>query len=405
MDDKFDFGRDCPDYKYVPTILPKAKRIIVIGDIHGDFKYLIKCLVISKLISKNNKYNWIGGDTILVQIGDQIDSCRPRYDVNCNNLSLIEKELDKPYDMKIMIYLKKLNKHALKKGGCVISLIGNHELMNVVGDFRYVSYNNMNDINNINKYYDEDVKKKLSGSNPISKQEARYQMFRPGSKFAKLLGCGYLSCVIIGSFLFVHAGIVPDFLELFNISNKGELVKINTLIRKWLLGLMENNEYVKRLISGTHHSLFWDRMLGKIIPNINYNLQNQGINENFIDIEGYIGNGIFVGGRATDNIFHDSSYEYNNPKMKMYNHSVAECKEYVDKTLEILKIGHIVIGHTPQFMNNGNGINKTCNDKLFRVDVGGSDIAFGPKTGLYEKYREAQVLEILNDGEQFNIIR
>ena len=64
----------CSQYQYIPSILPAVKRIIVIGDIHGDMQMLIKCLEIARLIDKQKK--WIGGETIVVQVGDQIDSCR-----------------------------------------------------------------------------------------------------------------------------------------------------------------------------------------------------------------------------------------------------------------------------------------------------------------------------------------
>src|ERR1700681_3608621 len=30
-----DFMKNCPNYDYLPTVLPKVPRIIVIGDVHG----------------------------------------------------------------------------------------------------------------------------------------------------------------------------------------------------------------------------------------------------------------------------------------------------------------------------------------------------------------------------------
>ena len=49
-------------------------RIIVIGDIHGDIKRFKSILIDSKII--NNNFEWIAEppNTIIVQLGDQIDS-------------------------------------------------------------------------------------------------------------------------------------------------------------------------------------------------------------------------------------------------------------------------------------------------------------------------------------------
>ena len=59
----------------LPTVLPPVRRIIAIGDIHGDFRALIKCLRLAKLV--NERWEWIGGDTVVIQLGDQVDSkCR-----------------------------------------------------------------------------------------------------------------------------------------------------------------------------------------------------------------------------------------------------------------------------------------------------------------------------------------
>ena len=52
-------------------VLPAVDRIIVIGDLHGDWNETIKSLKLANLI--NNRLNWIGGNTVVVQIGDQID--------------------------------------------------------------------------------------------------------------------------------------------------------------------------------------------------------------------------------------------------------------------------------------------------------------------------------------------
>ena len=66
-----------------------------------------------------------------------------------------------------------------------------------------------------------------------------------------------------------------------------------------------------------------------------------------------------------------------------FNHK--ECKTLLDPVLESYKIKGMVIGHTPQIQD---GINSTCGEKLFRIDVGASK-AFNNSN------REPQVLEIL----------
>ena len=54
---------------------PSVRRIIAIGDIHGDIKKLTYIFVKAKLIKRTVRGNWvwIGKDTYVVQVGDQID--------------------------------------------------------------------------------------------------------------------------------------------------------------------------------------------------------------------------------------------------------------------------------------------------------------------------------------------
>src|SRR6218665_2789254 len=65
-----DFPKLCGPHKYVPAIMSAKKRIIVFGDIHGDYQLTIEMLTAAKLISINEsgKIQWIAGDTYVVQV-------------------------------------------------------------------------------------------------------------------------------------------------------------------------------------------------------------------------------------------------------------------------------------------------------------------------------------------------
>ena len=86
-----------------------VKRIVAVGDIHGDYEAFIKILEGTGII--DDELNWIGKETHLVQIGDVLDRG--------------------PDAKKIFDLLMKLEKEAKKAGGDVHMLIGNHEEMNI----------------------------------------------------------------------------------------------------------------------------------------------------------------------------------------------------------------------------------------------------------------------------------
>jgi hypothetical protein len=275
---------------------PIKKRIIVIGDIHGDFNALIKSLKISNVI--NNQYQWIGKDTYVVQLGDQIDR-GGRFDTYNDENS----------ELKIMTFLDNLDKKARKSNGRVLSLLGNHELMNVMGQMDYVSEKGIQQFGDVNN---------------------RRKLFAPGSNIAKYLACNRKVIIKIGDFIFIHAGIFPQTIYNENLND------INNFIRRYLNGEkeLENDNRFKKLYLN-ENSLLWYRGMSQSEPN---------------------------------------------------------CK-LVDTVTEYLKISGIIVGHTPQ-----NKINSECFNKIWRVDTGMSN-AFGK-----DSHNRVQVLEILNNGQQIQII-
>jgi hypothetical protein len=96
---------------------PSSRRIIAISDIHGAFDNLRAILKTAHLINDHNR--WIGGDSIFVQTGDFLDRG--------------------PQTRQVAELLMDLQKQAPLQGGEVIVLLGNHEVLNMIGDTRYVA--------------------------------------------------------------------------------------------------------------------------------------------------------------------------------------------------------------------------------------------------------------------------
>lgn len=94
-----------------------APRVVAIGDIHGSLESFVAILRAAGLIDGANR--WVGGRAVLVQTGDSSD----RGD-----------------DMRgVMDLLMALEAEAPRNGGRVITLLGNHEAMVLIGDFTAVT--------------------------------------------------------------------------------------------------------------------------------------------------------------------------------------------------------------------------------------------------------------------------
>jgi hypothetical protein len=223
----------CSKYSYIPDILPPVNRIIVLGDIHGDYNKMIEMLKIGKVIDSNN--NWIGGETVVVQVGDQIDSCRSDGSFHCHQ----PQTNDDDNDVEILYFMTELHKKAQEFGGAVYSIMGNHELMNVQGDFSYVSHNNYINFRHGN----------------YTGKEGRYNAFQPGNDIASFLACTRKMALIIGSNLFVHAGIIDS------ISSKYNITDLNQILTKYLLGMNIEGVEFNDLLTPHKQSPMWNRTL------------------------------------------------------------------------------------------------------------------------------------------------
>jgi hypothetical protein len=325
--------------KTLPTVLPAVDRIIAIGDVHGDFKLVIDSLEIAKVIKRSgNSYEWIGKDTVVVQVGDQNDSCRS-LNGSCDHV-----RHDTADDIKIFKFYTYLHKLAKKEGGGVYSLIGNHEIMNVNGNFSYASNANIDSFKN---YVDPYTGEKFN--NAI---EARKHAFSRGNEYANMLGCTRNSVLIIGDFLFIHAGMEAKFLQ--NYRGRGKLHELNALVRNWILNKLSHvSEEEEKVLNNSSYSPFWTRILGSLPPHLPYD--------------------------------------------------DARCQEHLEPILNSYKIKGMIIGHTPQL---DDGINSTCGNKLFRVDVAASKAFHDSDEGVTQK-REPQILEIKrlsNNTYKYNVI-
>ncbi|MBA42559.1 MAG: hypothetical protein CMF62_00935 [Magnetococcales bacterium] len=339
---KEEFEKDCPDYPYISTIIPPVDRIIAIGDLHGDYNLTLQILKLTKIIDSD--LNWIGKNTVVVQVGDQVDRCRP-YEFKCDDPRATLN--DEASDYKIMKFLTDLNEKAKNDGGKVISLLGNHELMNVKGNMNYVSYLGLEEFNDYEDPNDPTIKFN-------SGKEARIHAFAKGNEIARFMGCTRLSAVIVGDFLFAHAGIIPQYAEELELNNREDIEKLNSIVRKWLLGHVTPN-YIDKIVGSSKNSMFWNRVLGNI-PN--------------------------------------------NKSM-----SSPDCQLYVKPVLDLFDLKGMIVGHTPQFTKNNSGISKTCDNSVLRADFGGSD-AFSPfdndfnkKTKKRSVLRRAMAFEIINNKE------
>ena len=187
---------------------------MAVGDVHGDLAQFTTVLRSAGLIDADSK--WTGRKTHLVQVGDLLDRG--------------------PDSRKLIELLMSLEKQAHATGGAVHCLIGNHEAMNLYGDWRYVSAaeyvsfrtdqsaalrdkayeqhldNLRRDPQTASIEIDDAYRKKWESTHPLGFVE-RQSWFAADGAYGKWIR-GHNAIIRINDMVFLHGGISPKYAKL-----------------------------------------------------------------------------------------------------------------------------------------------------------------------------------------------
>ncbi|PON85853.1 Calcineurin-like phosphoesterase domain, apaH type [Trema orientale] len=314
-----------------------GRRIVAVGDLHGDLDQTRCALEMAGVLSNDGQNLWTGGETVLVQLGDILDRGED--------------------EIAILSLLRSLDIQAKAQGGAVFQVNGNHETMNVEGDFRYVDPGAFDECSNFLEYLDgyrddweeafvnwigvstrwkEDhkmsqnywgpwnlVKGPLWGQRPLmlemrvfsdilgQRQKgviARSILMRPGGKLACELA-RHSIVLKVNDWVFCHGGLLPHHVAY-------GIERLNREVSLWMRGLTETDD-------------------GPGIP--------------------------FLATRGYDSVVWNRLYSRDSSEFEDY-----QINSILEETLEAVDARAMVVGHTPQTA----GVNCKYNCSIWRIDVG-----------------------------------
>ncbi|BGP17777.1 hypothetical protein JCM10213v2_005819 [Rhodosporidiobolus nylandii] len=310
-------------------------RIVVVGDIHGDMPHLQRILRRAELVDL--KGQWTGGNAVLVQTGDIVDRGKDT--------------------IAIYRFMQSLRPQAERAGGGVVSLLGNHEIMNALGDWRYVTKED------IASFGGERNRREAMLTGWIGQEwRTNYSItarvpylissFPPGVPITTFpttpVGSSdrrFVSDPISSSSAatndpfayaaasFVHGGIMPEYVD--SLKTDRPIDKINAIGSSILYSLLESPQAPLSLPRSAtpEQREFWSER-GPMWAR-DYALEDE-----------------------------------------------EDICDRVDRVTEMLKVRRLVMGHTPQF----EGIQARCGGKVLLIDTGISRAYGGPLSSLEIKH-------------------
>lgn len=315
-----------------------GRRIVAVGDLHGDLERTQLALRLAGVLSSDGHNNWIGGSDVLVQVGDVLDRGND--------------------EIVILSLLSRLRDQAQLHGGAVLQINGNHETMNVAGEFRDAVQGGFEECARFMNYCEEDhggdyksafrdwfqdsLASKAHENAAINSwkaiwntmrlqkgQNARAFLFSPGGPLAlELANHGVV--LKVNNWLFAHGGVLPHHVEY-------GLERINKELTDWMRA--------ERMSAGKAAQM----------P--------------------------FIATRGFDSIVWSRLYSrevYERPEDR-----ITACA-VLSAALSSVECRGLVVGHTPQV----SGANCECDGRIWRIDVGMS-------SGVLHAL--PQILEIVDD--------
>jgi hypothetical protein len=172
-----------------PCVWTNVRRIVAIGDVHGDAAKFLRCLRMAGVVDTNGQ--WAAGDTHLVQTGDVMGRGRETR--------------------RVLDTLMALEPQAERTGGRVHMLLGNHEVRVLMGSRWYVPAADME---------------------AYGGREAFIESFAPNGRYGRWLLARH-AIVRINDTLFMHGGLSPAY-------GRRPLAELNRAIRADLRGGRED---------------------------------------------------------------------------------------------------------------------------------------------------------------------
>jgi len=327
--------------------------VVAIGDVHGDLDDFVAILQRSGLIDKQN--HWAGGKAVFVQAGDLIDRG--------------------PKPREVMDLMMALEKEAPSAGGRVVALLGNHEMMNLMGDLRYVTpqnYASFADSNSEQRQkaaYQQYVKwrnghpqllAELPQPMEITEGEwmARHPLgfvehadaFSPSGTYGKWVR-GHAALAEINDVVFLHGGIDPSLAHL-------KLDTINGHIRDEIKAFDEAKQY---LLEKNVILPFFTLQEMTAVVQAEITAERKG--QVPADPQGqarlvqFLGYGDWLSVRVDGPLWFRGYDKWTD----------EEGMAQIGKVLEAYDAAHIAVGHTVQ---RGGRIRPRFNNKVFLIDTG-----------------------------------
>ncbi len=317
-------------------------RIVAIGDVHGTYDKLVPLLKGTGLV--DDELNWAGGKDHLVFVGDLLDRGKK--------------------DRAVIELIMRLQNEARSAGGQVHSLLGNHDVMVMIGDLRYVHNTSFADFaqegdpadreNAFNNYKSLYAGKGIKEPKLRAAFDVRFPVgyFALQDKFGLEGSYGAWSLtrpviIKINNVAFVHGGLTRAVASL-------GIEEINRKIKEDILSFVKYSETLEPLVEGpaTFEKIM---QISAAIDDRSYTgSKNRGQEKAAKELIKMLDSMLL----ASDGPLWYRGNALENERLE---------REEFEKALEQLGALTLVVGHTP----TGKGrVTSRFNNRLYRIDVG-----------------------------------